>query len=169
MLWIKLLADGLLSLALSVEPAELNTMLRPHYPPKENIFGRGVGRDIIWVGLLLGLGILGLGYGYWSSAQANWQTMVFVTMAFSRMSLALAMRTNRDSVFRIGLLTNKPILAAVALTFVLQLAAIYVPVIQEFFSTTALSAKDLSLCFLVSTVGFWAIELAKRIAQHRVR
>jgi Ca2+-transporting ATPase len=63
--------------------------------------------------------------------------------------------------------TNKPILGAVALTFVLQLAAIYVPVLQEFFSTTALSAKDLSLSFLLSTVGFWAIELAKSIARRR--
>jgi Ca2+-transporting ATPase len=94
-LWINLLADGLLALALSVEPAELNTMRRPPYPPKENIFGRGVGRDIIWVGLLMGLGILVLGYGYWSSTQPNWQTMVFVTLAFSRMSLALAMRSDR--------------------------------------------------------------------------
>ncbi|WP_448573201.1 cation-translocating P-type ATPase, partial [Trichothermofontia sp.] len=51
-LWINLLADGLLALALSVEPAESNVMRRPPYPPNESVFSRGVGRDIIWVGSL---------------------------------------------------------------------------------------------------------------------
>lgn len=86
-------------------------MHRPPYRPNENIFGRGVGRDIIWVGLLMGLVFLLLGYQYWSTTQTTWQTMVFVTLAFSRMSLALGMRSNLDSLFRIGLGSNKPILA----------------------------------------------------------
>ncbi|MEH1846336.1 MAG: cation-translocating P-type ATPase [Nostoc sp.] len=160
-LWINLLADGLLALALSVEPAERNTMQRPPYRPNENIFGRGVGRDIIWVGLLMGLVLLLLGYEYWSTAQANWQTMVFITLAFSRMSLALAMRSNLDSLFRIGIGSNKPILGAVALTFVLQLAVVYIPWLQSFFQTQPLSIKDLVLSLTISTVGFWAIELEK--------
>ncbi len=166
-LWINLLADGLLALALSVEPAERNTMQRPPYPPEEKIFDRGVGSAIIWVGGLMGLGILALGYSYWATAQAHWQTMLFVTLAFSRMSLALAMRSNRDSLFSIGLMTNQPLLGAVVLTLLGQLAVIYLPVLQEFFSTVALSAQDLSLSFAVSTIGFWAIELAKWRDRHQ--
>lgn len=150
-LWINLLADGLLVLALSVEPAERNTMQRPPCRPNENIFGRGVGRDIIWVGLLMGLFFLLLGYEYWSTAQANCQTMVFVTLAFSRMSLALAMRSNLDSLFRIGLVSNKPILGAVALTFVLQLAVIYIPWLRSFFQTQP--------CLLETWFSAWRLAL----------
>ncbi len=160
-LWINLLADGLLALALSVEPAERNTMQRPPYRPNENIFGRGVGRDIIWVGLLMGVVFLLLGYKYWSTAQASWQTMVFVTLAFSRMSLALGMRSNLDSLFNIGLGSNKPILGAVALTFILQLAVVYIPWLRSLFQTQPLSTRDLVVSLAISTVGFWAIELEK--------
>lgn len=162
-LWINLLADGLLALALSVEPAEQNTMRRPPYPPNESVFSRGVGRDIIWVGLFMGLVFLGMGYYVWSLGWANWQTMVFATLAFSRMSLALAMRSERDSLFRKGLLSNKPILLAVLLTFALQMAVIYLPWAQPVFDTRSLSTQELLICLAVSTVGFWAFEAEKLI------
>jgi Ca2+-transporting ATPase len=162
-LWINLLADGLLAIALSVEPAESNTMERPPYRPNENIFSRGVARDIIWVGLLVGLALLLLGFELWSSSQPNWQTIVFVTLAFSRMSLALAMRSEQDSLFSIGLTSNIPMLVAVVLTFGLQLAVVYLPWLQDIFQTQVLSATELLLCLGVSTIGFWAIELEKWI------
>jgi Ca2+-transporting ATPase len=160
-LWINLLADGLLSLALSFEPAERNTMDRPPYPPNANIFNREIVRDIVWVGMLIGLSILILGYSYWRHEQPQWQTMVFATLAFSRMSLALAMRSQRDPLIHMGLLTNRQMLAAVVLTFLLQLSVLYVPWFQTFFRTTPLTGQELLISLLVSTVGFWAVELKK--------
>jgi Ca2+-transporting ATPase len=53
-LWMNLVTDGLPALALGVEPAEAELMRRPPYRPNENIFARGMGRHIIWVGLLMG-------------------------------------------------------------------------------------------------------------------
>jgi len=167
-LWINLLADGLLAIALSVEPAEGNVMQRSPYPPDESVFSRGVGSGILWVGTLMGLVFVWLGDQAWSLGVANWQTMVFSTLAFSRMSLALAMRSEHDLVIERGLLTNRPMLGAVLFTFILQLSAIYVPWLQDMFQTQALSVRDLLLCLAVSTIGFWAIELEKLIhRRHR--
>ena len=160
-LWINLVTDGPPALALSVEPAERDTMRHPPYHPNENIFGRGMGRHIIWVGLLMSLLSLGVGYWYWHIGQANWQTMVFATITFSQMAHVLAIRSGRDSLFRIGLLSNTPLLGAVVLTFVLQLAVVYVPFLQGFFNTVALSAGDLALSLAVSSLVFWAVELEK--------
>jgi P-type Ca2+ transporter type 2C len=160
-LWINLLADGLLALALSVEPAERNIMRRPPRHPDESIFGRGVGRSIIWIGLLLGLLLLAIAYHYWSIGQANWQTMVFTTLALSRVWMAETMRSDRDSLFRIGVFSNRPMLAAVLLTVGLQLAVIYIPVLQSVFKTTALSGSDLVISISLSAVSFGAIELEK--------
>lgn len=165
-LWINLLADGLLALALSVEPAESKTMSRPPYRPTENIFSRGMGRDILWVGSLIGFAILLLGYQYWSHGRTNWQTMVFVTLAFSRISLALAMRSERDSLFSIGIFSNPLVLWTAIATFILQLAAIYIPSFQSFFQTTALSSLDLSISLGVSTIGFWGLEIEKLLGRH---
>jgi Ca2+-transporting ATPase len=139
---------------------------RPHHP-NESIFSRGVGRDIAWVGILLGMILLAVAYGYWSHEQASWQTMVFTTLALSRMGLAETIRSERDSLFRIGLLSNKPLLGAVALTFGLQMAVIYVPFLQTVFKTTPLSAIELAICLALSTVVFWAMELNKWLIRRR--
>jgi P-type Ca2+ transporter type 2C len=158
-LWINLLADGLLALALSVEPGENNVMQRPPYPTNESVFSRGVGKDILGIGILLGLALLGM--ADFSSAilgWQNWQTMTFAALAFSRIFMALAMRSERDSIATKGLLTNKAMLGAVLLTFLLQLAVIYTPWLQPIFQTQSLNAAEMLLSLNIATVGFWLVE-----------
>lgn len=160
-LWINLIADGLLALAISFEPAERNVMERPPYKPDESIFSRGVGRDIAAIGLLLGLVLLALAYGYWSTDQQTWITMVFTTLAFSRIALAETVRSQQDSLFRVGLQSNPQLLATVFLTFGLQLLVIYLPFFQGFFGTMALSVPELAIAMGLSTLPFWAMEWQK--------
>ncbi|WP_448596149.1 cation-translocating P-type ATPase [Thermoleptolyngbya sp.] len=162
-LWVNLLADGLLALALSVEPAEKNVMQRPPYPPGESVFSRGVGRDIIWIGILMGVMFLGFGYWAWSTGRPNWQTMVFATLAFSRIWLSLAIRSEQRLLARVGLLSNKPMLGAVLLTFGLQMLVMTLPFLQHWFETQPLTGVELWTCVGVSTIGFWAVELQKLV------
>ncbi|MBF2078392.1 MAG: cation-translocating P-type ATPase [Synechococcales cyanobacterium T60_A2020_003] len=166
-LWINLLADGLLALALSVEPAEDNVMQRPPYPPNESIFSRGVGRDILWVGTLLGLALLVMGYVTWRHHWEDWQVMIFAALAFSRMWMAMAMRSERQLVFHRGIFSNRPMLLAVLITFTLQMAVIYVPQLQKFFATKSLSWTEMGICLAISTVGFWAVEIQKLFLRDR--
>ncbi|MBT9312617.1 cation-translocating P-type ATPase [Leptothoe kymatousa] len=160
-LWINLIADGLLAVALSFEPAEQGVMQRDPYRPNESIFSRGMGKDILWIGLLLGVVLILVAHGYWSGGNPAWQTMVFTTLAFSRIALSEAVRSSSESLFKIGLLSNKKLLGAVALTFCLQLGVVYVPMCQHIFSTVALAPTDLGLALLLGTVSFWAVELKK--------
>lgn len=160
-LWVNLVTDGLPALALGVEPAEKQIMARPPYPPNASIFSRGLGWQILWVGLLMGLITLGTGYWYWSQGLAQWQTMIFLTLTLAQMANVLAVRSEREFLWQIGLLSNKPLLFSVLLTVGLQLAVIYVPVLQGFFSTVPLSASDLAIGLALSSVIFWAVELEK--------
>ena len=160
-LWINLVTDGLPGLAMTVEPAEKGTMRRPPINPKENIFGRGMWQHILWVGLLMGIVTLGVGYWAWSTGRDDWQTLVFTTLTLSQMGHALAIRSGKESLFTAGIFSNKPLLWAVLLTFVLQLAVIYVPFLQELFKTVGLSPADLALSLLLSTVVFWGVEIEK--------
>jgi Ca2+-transporting ATPase len=168
-LWVNLVTDGLPGLALSIEPAEKNVMKRPPYPPDENVFGRGMARQILWVGILMGFVSLGVGYYFWSLGNPNWQTIVFTTLTLSQMGNALALRSERESLFKIGLLSNKPALNAVLLTLVLQLAVIYVPFLQSVFKTNALSWQELLVSLLLSTVVFWGVELDKLLKRRSDR
>lgn len=164
-LWINLVTDGLPGLALGVEPAERNIMRRSPYHPDENIFGRGMGRHIVVVGLLMGVVSLALGYWYWLGGSPHWQTIVFTTLTLSQMGHALAIRSGRDSLFTIGLGSNKALLASVLFTFVLQLFVVYVPFLQGFFSTTTLPVGDLAISIVLSSLVFWAVELEKWLSR----
>jgi len=167
LLWMNLVTDGLPALALGVEPPEQDVMHRPPIRPGESIFARGLGRHVLWVGVLMGLLAIGVGYAYWSIGDRAWQTMLFTTLTFSQMAHVLAIRSERHSLFRLGLLTNKPLLAAVLLTFVLQLALLYVPWLQDLFRTVALEPADLGLTMALSAVIFVAVELEKWLLRPR--
>jgi Ca2+-transporting ATPase len=168
-LWINLVTDGLPGLALTVEPPEKDVMERPPYRPDESVFSRGVARQILIYGLLMGLVSLGLGYYFWSIGNPSWQTMVFTTITLSQMGNALVIRSNRESIFHVGLFSNKAMLGAVLLTVIGQLAVVYVPLFQSLFKTVPLTAGELILCLVLSTVVFWAIELEKWVMRIRTR
>jgi Ca2+-transporting ATPase len=166
-LWINLVTDGLPGLALTMEPAERNIMRRPPHPPKESIFARGLGRDVLWIGALVGLVTLAVGYWAWFSGHAGWQTMAFTTLTLVQMGNALALRSERDSLFTIGLRSNKALLWSVLLTIGLQIAVIYIPFLQAVFKTQALSWIDLVISLAASSTVFFAIEVQKWIRRRR--
>ena len=166
-LWINLVTDGLPGLALSQEPPEETIMERPPHAPDENILARGMGRQIVWIGALMGIVSLGIGYGAWMVGDQYWPTMVFTTLTLSQMGNALAIRSQRDSLFKIGLLSNKPMLAAVLFTLVLQLIVTYWPPAQSVLGTQALPPLELALSLVISTIVFWSIELSKWIGRRR--
>ncbi len=167
-LWVNLVTDGLPGLALTVEPAERDAMQRKPFPPKENVFARGMARDILWIGLWMGL--VSLAAGLWAlntGRVETWQTMVFTTLTLAQMGNVLATRSNRDSLFQIGLLSNKSLLGAVLLTFVLQMAVVYVPFLQNIFNTRALPLEDLLVSLGMSTLVFIGVEIFKWVRRKR--
>jgi Ca2+-transporting ATPase len=172
-LWINLVTDGLPGLALAVEPAEKGTMKRRPYEPGESVFSRGIGRQIIWIGILMGVVSLAIGYFAYvdqgRTTGGTWRTMIFTTLTLAQMGNALATRSNRDSLFTIGLFTNRVMLGAVLLTFALQLAVIYLPFLQRLFKTSALSGAELLICLLLSSVVFWATEIEKWFIRRKPR
>src|SRR5262249_45501647 len=146
---------------------ERDAMKRPPHRIKESVFAEGMAWQIIWIGFLVGLLSLAMGYWYWSRGRAEWQTVVFTTLTLSELAVVLAIRSSKDSLFRIGLLSNRQLVVVVALTFVLQIALIYTPLFQDIFRTTPLSSLDLALTVVLSSTVFWAIELQKYFHRRR--
>jgi Ca2+-transporting ATPase len=141
-LWVNLVTDGLPALALGVEPVEPDAMRRRPRPSGESILGAGLWRQALWVGLLMAAVVLGI-QAVAIEAGWHWQTMVFTTLALLQLGNALAVRSERISVFSLGLRTNTPLALAVGGTLLVQLALIYVPALQPIFVTEALGAQEL--------------------------
>ena len=93
--------------------------------------------------------------------------MVFTTLAFAQMAHVLAIRSERDSLFQMGLGSNLYLTAAVALTLTAQVAVVYVPSLQRIFGTVPLAAEHLATSAGVAVVVFAAVELEKWRARRR--
>jgi Ca2+-transporting ATPase len=160
-LWINLITDGLPGLALTAEPAEKGIMQRAPRPPEENIFAHGMWQHIVWVGLFIaGISIAAMA---WAIARdvAYWQTIVFTVLTVSQLFHSLAVRSETESLFRIGLFSNLPMLGAVIVTLLLQLAVIYLPALNDIFHTRPLPVFDLAVCLALSSLVLFAVEIEK--------
>jgi Ca2+-transporting ATPase len=143
-LWINLLTDSLPGLALTAEAAEANVMRRPPRSPTEGVFAHGLGHFVASFGLATGVLLL-LFQAFALREGLPWQTMVFTAVIVGRISVAVGVRSTRESVLRKGLFGNPFLFGAVALTATLQLAAVYVPAFRQIFRTVPLSARELGV------------------------
>ncbi len=164
-LWVNLVTDGLPGLALTAERAERDVMRRPPRPPGESVFARGMWQHMLWVGLLIaGVSLLAQAWAY-HTGSAHWQSMVFTVLTLSQMAHVLAIRSEHESLFSQGLLSNLPLLGAVALTIVLQLAILYMPALRPIFKTAPLTVNELLVCLGLSAIVFVAVEGEKALAR----
>jgi len=166
-LWINLVTDGLPGLALASEPSEANIMQRPPRNPKQNIFAGGMARHILWVGFLMGVVTLAMQAWAINNENAHWQTMAFTVLCFSQMGHVMSIRSDTESIFKIGVFSNKPLLGALLLTVALQMMIIYTPFFNNIFRTEPLTVYELIITFAVSSIIFFAVEIEKLIKRIR--
>jgi Ca2+-transporting ATPase len=166
-LWINLVTDGAPVLALGVDPADPAIMSQPPRPHGEGVITRRMWAGIFFVGAVMAAGTLlvldaslpgGLIEGSGTVAYA--QTMAFTTLTMFQLFNVFNARSDERSAFE-GLFANGWLWAAIGLSLLLHAAVIYVPVLQQAFSTTSLSAGDWLFCAAVASSVLWLRELSK--------
>jgi Ca2+-transporting ATPase len=167
-LWINLVTDGLPGLAFSAEPAERDVMKRPPRPYNESLFAHGMWQHILWVGLAVGgLSIAMLAWTIERKVD-YWQTSVFTVLVFSQLFHSLVVRSEKESIFTLGLFSNKPMLVAIGITVFLQLMVIYTPAFNRVLHTQPLPLSELIICIAVSSIIFWAVEGEKYLIRRGI-
>jgi len=167
-LFINLLMDGAPAIALGVEPPEPGMMKRPPRNPRASIFNRYAIIYISCVGLWIGVAALSV--FRWSAGESltKSMTLFFATLIMLRLANAFNCRSASTSVFRIGLFSNKWLVYACASSFLLMLAAIYVPFLQVALKTAPLTLGDWIVVVGVGSTVLIAVEIAKFIASWRI-
>ena len=165
-LWINLVSDGLPAISLSYEKAEENIMNRPPRPPGQSVFANGRGLHMVWVGVLMAGIALGL-QGWAIKNGLHWQTIIFNVLSLSQLGHVLAIRFEGRSLFGAGMFSNKPLIGAVSMALLLQVAVTYVPFLQTIFHTEALTLNEFILVVAASSLVFFAVELEKMVSKHR--
>jgi Ca2+-transporting ATPase len=164
LLWLNLVSDGAPALALGLEKGDADIMKQPARSPKEPVINRDMAVGIGVVGIVDMIAILALFYlaiqrypGHLEAAQ----TMAFVALCTSELIRAFAARSEYHSIFSIGFLSNRWMLAAVAGSFVLVLAVVYVPFLAPFFDAVPLTGDDWLLMLPFFFASPVAMELLK--------
>ena len=165
-LWINLVSDGLPAIALSYEKAEKDIMSRPPRPPQQSVFANGRGMHMLWVGMLMAGIALSL-QGWAINHGLHWQTIVFNVLCLSQLGHVLAIRSDHQSLFSIGVFSNKPLIGAVLLALLLQFSITYIPFLQPIFQTESLTLNEFILVMASSSLVFFAAEIEKLIFRRR--
>lgn len=176
---IDLGTDTLPALALGVGPSESDVMDRPPRSRKEGLLNRFVIiRGYVFLGLIEAALVMS-GY-FWVLFSAGWSfgidlsfsdplylkatTMVFAGIVMAQIGNLLGCQTTRTSAFRVGLFKNRWILRGIIFEVIVLLSIIYIPLLQNIFSTTALGLTEWLYLLPFIPIIFFAEELRKYIS-----
>jgi Ca2+-transporting ATPase len=163
LLWINLVTDGLPALALGVDPYPPDIMNRPPRNPREGVLSKDIFFLILLVAGILTVGTLGI--FYWEQADGSdpirTQTVAFTTIVFFELFLVFAIRSPRQTLWKVGLFTNKKLIVAVLASMALQILVIYAPFLSGPFGTEALTAGDWIRTLVISFTAFVIVEALK--------
>jgi Ca2+-transporting ATPase len=174
-LWINLVTDGAPALALGLDPADPEVMDQPPRPTGERVVTGRMWGGIVFVGAVMAAGTLlvldaGLPGGL-IDRPGNMryaQTLAFTTLMLFQMFNIFNSRSDHRSAF-VNLFRNRWLWIAVAASLLLQVAVVYIPVMQRAFSTTPLNAMDCLLCAGVASSVLWLRELSKIVVRRSTR
>jgi len=160
-LWVNLVTDGLPALALSAEPIEEDVMKRPPRKKDEGIINGNIIFSMITVGVLMGVVSIYLFLMGANESLAKGRTFAFSALALLEMYHVFNCKSEKKSLFTVGIFSNMYLVAAVALTVLLQMAVIYVPFMQAIFNTVPLSGRELVYLFSLSSLPLLFMEAKK--------
>jgi Ca2+-transporting ATPase len=167
-LWVNLATDSLPALALGVEPAEPGGMEKPPRPPSEGVITKGMAAMMGFQGLVIGLLTLGafaLEYYVVGGGVDRARVMAFSTTIFAQNVHAFNVRSNRYSIFQLGVFTNRWLVAAFGAVLLAELAVVYVPFLQPVFKTMPLTAQDWAIVIGLGLMPLFIVELVKLISR----
>lgn len=170
-LWVNLATDSLPALALGVEPAEPGGMDRPPRPPSEGVITKRIASIMLMQGTVIGLLTLGafvFEYFVMGGSVERARVVAFSTTIFAQNVHAFNVRSNRYSVFKLGLFTNPWLLVAFGVVILSELAVIYVPFLQPIFKTMPLGAQDWALVVTLGLMPLVVVEIIKLIGRNRL-
>ncbi len=168
LLMLNLVTDGAPALALGLEKGEPDLMKQPPRPTKEPVINRemrisAVIQAIVMTGSVLSAFYLALNR-YPGNIEAA-QTVAFVTLSMSELLRAFTARSQRYSVFSIGILSNRWMVWAAGGSGALILLAVYVPFLRPFLNTVALGADD----WLMMTPFIFSNAIAAELTKAGIR
>ncbi len=169
LLWLNLVTDSLPALALGMEPVEPSVMEERPRAAGEPLFNKSFSLRLAWQGVMVGLLTLA---AYWlgeyvlsdpSLADATANTMAFATLTFCQLFHAFDVRSEKQSIARIGLLSNPAMNKAFLVGMALQLCVLLAPPLMGVFQVCALNGVEWLVVLALSLTPLVVCEIEKAV------
>jgi P-type Ca2+ transporter type 2C len=143
-LWLNLVTDSFLDTALAMEAPEKGLLSKNwlSYNQRRGLVDKALLLHITLVALPMALGTLFVFLKFYSEGLSKARTMCMLCLAMFQWFNAWNCRSETISILRLGCFSNYWLIAATGVVIVLQIAVIYVPLLQALFHTVALSLYD---------------------------
>jgi P-type Ca2+ transporter type 2C len=166
-LYINLVSNGIMDIALATEPGHSDIMLQPPVKKSEGILKKDVLPYLLLMAfVMLIFTLTGFQY-YLPEGLAKARTGAFLIVSMTQVFNVFNMRSLKESVFTLGIFTNKWINLAVAAAIILQLVVIEVPFFLNLFGFEQFPILDFLIIILLSTSVIWIAELYKYLRFNR--
>ncbi len=169
-LWVNLVTDGLPALALGVDPVDPNIMQRPPRKSDEGVLTRQRSLLMLTQGAFIAFcSLLAFTLVLFVEKEGimRARTAAFIVLSCSQLFHSFNCRNMSVSLFKIGILTNKKLVLATLVSFLMQMAVVYTPFLQKVFKTEALGLFDWVLVIIISSFPLWAMEVVKKFKKGR--
>lgn len=162
-LWVNLIDDGFPGVAMTMEPGEQAVMREKPTGKNAPILDKQMKILIALISIISAIGILILFSFYWLNSHDadKARTIAFTTLGFTSLIYVFSCRSLRYPIWKKNMFENKYLILAVVNGFILQIAAVYFPPLQEIFRTKPLGFVDWLYILLVCLVIVGAIEVTK--------
>lgn len=168
-LWLNIVTGGITDFALALEPSHHETMQLPPKNPNEHILTRSLLGLVVAITSSIVFVSIWAFFHFYPQGIETARTAVFVVLALSQLVNLFNLRSFKQSVFRMGITGNKPLLWMFADSVVLLFAALYLPALQDLLQFNPLSLAERGYLVLLSIGIFLTFEIAKQVRQMRKR
>ncbi len=164
LLWVNLIIDTLPALALGMEAPGKDIMNRKPRRSDQSIFAEGLGIAILIQGIMKGLLIL---LSYYTAllfhSQSVAMTTAFMTLGLVQLAHAFSLRSDTDSIWKTGLMTNRYLIPAVSIAALLQVMVVVLQPLNFIFYVEQLHWQEWIISIAASISIIPLTELYKAI------
>ncbi len=150
-IWLNFVTDGFLTVALAMESKERTLLSGAFYRPKKYIVDSLMIQRMVLMALPMTMGTLFLFSRYFEDDLVKAWTVSLTALAVFQWFNAWNCRSEGKSIFQKSWLSNKPLIGATAIIIGLQLAAVYLPVMQKILRTSPLQLSEWAMICLMAT------------------
>jgi Ca2+-transporting ATPase len=169
-LWLNLVTNGLQDVALAFEPAEEGVLDRPPRNPKEGVLSGLMIQRTFLVGIILAAGTVFMFVSELNAGASleKARTVALTTMVFFQFYQAFNCRSERQSIFKVPLMSNPFLFLSMVAAFFAQLAVLYVPFLQWIFRTVPLTITEWAEIAVVTVTVVVVVETDKWIRRRKL-